>query len=154
MSIGWLCLLGIVFGSAFGFPLQGVRICLHLPGISIVYHVSSEYCLSRPCCLGCRSFPFPVLLLGNIKEKKRDSLVRDYDTRSVIFLPSQLGLPSSSGCFFNKPSHFLYSSPALVSQSSIGLQLLLQTSWIKHLLELNSSSMQTRLPRVGSSSIP
>ncbi|KII92489.1 hypothetical protein PLICRDRAFT_50865 [Plicaturopsis crispa FD-325 SS-3] len=23
LSIGWLCLLGIVFGSAFGFPLQG-----------------------------------------------------------------------------------------------------------------------------------
>jgi CNT family concentrative nucleoside transporter len=25
LTIGWLCLLGIVFGSAFGFPLTGVR---------------------------------------------------------------------------------------------------------------------------------
>lgn len=24
LTIGWLCLLGIVFGSAFGFPLTGV----------------------------------------------------------------------------------------------------------------------------------
>ena len=25
LSVGWLCLLGIVFGSAYGFPLQAVR---------------------------------------------------------------------------------------------------------------------------------
>lgn len=25
LTIGWLCLLGIVFGSAFGFPLAAVR---------------------------------------------------------------------------------------------------------------------------------
>lgn len=25
LAIGWLCLLGIVFGSAFGFPLQQVK---------------------------------------------------------------------------------------------------------------------------------
>ena len=25
LTIGWLCLLGIIFGSAFGFPLAAVR---------------------------------------------------------------------------------------------------------------------------------
>lgn len=26
LAVGWLCLLAIVFGSAFGFPLQGVSL--------------------------------------------------------------------------------------------------------------------------------
>ena len=26
LAIGWLCLLGIVFGSAIGFPLEQVRV--------------------------------------------------------------------------------------------------------------------------------
>lgn len=26
LAIGWLCLLGIIFGSAFGFPLEDVSV--------------------------------------------------------------------------------------------------------------------------------
>ena len=34
LSIGWLCLLGIIFGSAFGFPLQSVG----TPACSLIGH--------------------------------------------------------------------------------------------------------------------
>ncbi len=34
LAIGWACLLGIVFGSAFGFELQGVR---YLAVVSMIF---------------------------------------------------------------------------------------------------------------------
>jgi hypothetical protein len=74
-TIGWLCLLAIVLGSTFGFPLTGVSSTL-----SARYTSSTdqwlEHALSRPRNRGPRSRCLSNWVLFGLYKKVGDSLVR------------------------------------------------------------------------------
>lgn len=66
LAIGWLCLLALVFGSAFGFALPEVRKEWPLQGPVLKRHSGNK--LWRPCHLSCWIIPISARLLGKLEE--------------------------------------------------------------------------------------
>lgn len=79
--MGWLALIGIIFGSAFGFAVPAVRRLFHLA----LWPISSSRALIYRCFAGFRirrsrhfrswSFRIPVLFLGYLCSSKSHSMV-------------------------------------------------------------------------------
>ena len=74
LTIGWLCLLGIVFGSAFGFPLTGVSYII-LNELSDADVVTVEHRLWTSSNFSTWIVCFPVWFLLEFHEQVSHLLV-------------------------------------------------------------------------------
>jgi len=112
LAIGWACLLAIVFGSAFGFPLTDVGFVIDFFLLFINPYNPTGHDIWGPRNLCSRIVCFPVRILPLVSGQETGSLVSSLFqwARPGGYNQSctDSGLLSSLDFSFNKSLHYLF----------------------------------------------